>query len=427
MLKHKQAALLLVPVLILSVYGHVCAGIFRKGPYLIYPNDNTKMTVLWQTMKTPKVCFIEWGEENAFAEKAEVTESDNTEHGHQFSYTITGLKPGTRVFYRITANGEQEAGSFRTAPPDMAGSLSFYAYGDTRSHVDDHNAVVGQILKDMGISLHTRQTFVIHTGDWVDAGTEEHQWDDDYFVRSQKNLNSMLRYMPVMGCRGNHEGPDRSSLFTKYLPYNYKEKNRDACYYSFDYGSAHFTVIDQYAGDMFRDGIKKGSKQYKWIKKDLAASKKPWKIALFHEPGWSAGGHRNDEDVQKLLQPLFEKYGVRLVLAGHCHFYSRCEVNGITHITTGGGGAPLYESDESAPHVMKCKKVHHFVRVDIDKDTMHITAIDKNGNIIDTAVIPKQRSNNHSLLYVIIAAAAAVLTLTAAVYITTRKTKITSA
>jgi len=32
----------------------------RKGPYLIYPNSNTKMTVLWQ-LRNDAECKIDWG------------------------------------------------------------------------------------------------------------------------------------------------------------------------------------------------------------------------------------------------------------------------------------------------------------------------------------------------------------------------------
>lgn len=93
-----------------------------------------------------------------------------------------------------------------------------------------------------------------------------------------------------------------------------------------------------------------GSAEYNWLTNDLASTTKPWKILLFHEPGWSAGGsHANNTTVQTYIQPLCKQYGVDLVLNGHNHYYSRAVVDGVQHITTGGGGAPLYAPNPTYP------------------------------------------------------------------------------
>jgi hypothetical protein len=38
---------------------------------------------------------------------------------------------------------------------------------------------------------------------------------------------------------------------------------------------------------------------------------------------------------------LCERYGVKLIAYAHNHWYERITANGIQHVTTGGGGAPL--------------------------------------------------------------------------------------
>ncbi|MBK9777870.1 MAG: hypothetical protein IPP62_16195 [bacterium] len=73
------------------------------------------------------------------------------------------------------------------------------------------------------------------------------------------------------------------------------------------------------------------------------SSNKPWRFVVLHEPGWSAGGgHPNNAAVQAYLQPLFVQYGVSIVFTGHNHYYARAVVDGVNHITTGGGGGPLH-------------------------------------------------------------------------------------
>jgi len=76
---------------------------------------------------------------------------------------------------------------------------------------------------------------------------------------------------------------------------------------------------------------------------------------MLHEPGWGGGDHTNNTTVQDNIQPLCVAYGVDLVICGHNHNYVRCVVDGITHITTGGGGAPLDAVDFGMNTLSYCK------------------------------------------------------------------------
>jgi hypothetical protein len=68
-----------------------------KGPYLIYEGTNTEMTVLWQLDST-QPCTIKWGETELYGQS-----SNTVEYGddHQHRYTIPGLTPGTKYYYRV--------------------------------------------------------------------------------------------------------------------------------------------------------------------------------------------------------------------------------------------------------------------------------------------------------------------------------------
>jgi hypothetical protein len=133
-----------------------------------------------------------------------------------------------------------------------------------------------------------------------------------------------------------------------------------------------------------------GSTQYNWLKNDLAASTKPWKVIVLHEPGWSAGsGHGNNTTVQNDIQPLAVQYGVSVIFGGHNHYYARAAVNGIQHLTVGGGGAPLYAPDTSYPNLVKTSKSYGWSQFVINGNTMTSTAYDNSGNVIDTFTITR--------------------------------------
>ncbi|NOQ97639.1 MAG: T9SS type A sorting domain-containing protein [Calditrichae bacterium] len=105
---------------------------------------------------------------------------------------------------------------------------------------------------------------------------------------------------------------------------------------------------------------------------------------MLHEPGWSAGGgHENNTNVQNYIQPLCEQYGVTMVIAGHNHYYARALVNGVYHMTTGGGGAPLHWPESGHPNVQKTSFSHHFCEVNIRGNYLDFTAINISGAVID--------------------------------------------
>lgn len=153
----------------------------------------------------------------------------------------------------------------------------------------------------------------------------------------------------------------------------------DARYWSFDYGPAHFAIVDQYAVE---EGL--GPAQLAWLDADLAATYRPWKFVVLHESGWSAGGHEPNVEVQTLIWPLCMVHDVAMVFAGHNHYYARADVNGIQHITIGGGGAPLRQIDPAAPHVVTAASAYHFCKIEIIGDQLFFDAVAPDGTIIDS-------------------------------------------
>ena len=371
MLNKKQMTKNIVVSLLLS-FGSLHAEV-QKGPYLIYDGINTGMTVLWQ-LDSSQSCTIDWGVDTFYTTGSAATgESGSGTDEHQHKYTITGLTPGTKYFYQANCDIDSVGnGSFHTAPLDNADNVKFLVYGDTRSYPADHDAVSQEMINAYA-SDPEYQTITLHVGDWVNNGDVEADWADQFFDSYYTNTNEFQANMPINGVKGNHEGS--GVLFKKYFPYLYEPSG---FYWSFDYGPAHITVIDQYVPYTL------GSTQYAWLENDLTSSTKKWKFLVFHEPGWSAGGHSNEADVQNYIQPLAIKYGVSMIFAGHNHYYARAVVDGIQHVTTGGGGAPLKEPDPDYENVVASASSHHFCEVEIQGDDLWFVARDKNGGVFDS-------------------------------------------
>ena len=112
-----------------------------------------------------------------------------------------------------------------------------------------------------------------------------------------------------------------------------------------------------------------------------------FRVAVFHHPPYSYGGHDSNHNVRNLWNPLLEQFNVELVFNGHNHFYQRIlPENGITYVITGGGGAPLYNPEEHENVVINVKQ-HHFVRVEYYLGNLTCTAININGETIDEFIL----------------------------------------
>ncbi len=80
-------------------------------------------------------------------------------------------------------------------------------------------------------------------------------------------------------------------------------------------------------------------RQIHWLKRELEESRARWKIAIGHHTIFSGGEHGDNETLQYLLEPLFEKYRVDFYLCGHDHNQElEKPVHGVTYIVSGAGG-----------------------------------------------------------------------------------------
>ena len=96
-------------------------------------------------------------------------------------------------------------------------------------------------------------------------------------------------------------------------------------YYSFEYQDVHVITMNS------EQNYDLGSSQYNFVKKDLeSASNNPnihWIIVTFHQPAYSSPNSCSSckaaTSIRDTYHPMFDQYGVDLVLEGHVHNYQR--------------------------------------------------------------------------------------------------------
>ncbi|KKL67840.1 hypothetical protein LCGC14_2130950, partial [marine sediment metagenome] len=377
----KKLVCLVSVVLVLGLVVDASA-VLKKGPYLLWPGTNTEMTVLWQLNSTT-TCTLEWGLNTNYSTGSVQTSEYGGDNQHK--YTISGLSPGTKYFYRVTAGAEQPTGSFRAAPSSSATAVKFLAYGDTRTNPDKHDLVAEEVVNTYQADS-SYQTMVLFTGDYTSSHSET-AWTNEFFPTSYTNIRELQANLPIQGALGNHElfwspgGYKTESNMTippKYFPFPFEAWS----YWSFDYGPALIIIADQYAVGTYPNNTI-GSTQLAWIENELSTSNREWKFIVLHEPGYGGGQSSENSEVMNYIQPLCEEYGVDIVFAGHHHHYARCVKNGIKHMTLGGGGAPL-SGPEQKPGVEYREMTYHFAKIEIDGTTLNFEARKPDGSLIDS-------------------------------------------
>lgn len=142
-------------------------------------------------------------------------------------------------------------------------------------------------------------------------------------------------------------------------------------WYSTEIGSVLFIGLDSNLVD--------DPDQMSWLESSLADSESAqWVIVGMHHPAYSAGYHGSTKDVQRNWAPLFERFDVDLVLAGHDHDYQRImPINGVTYIVS-GGGSQTRVTDE-ASYTSYAAAVLHFLDITVWEDRIEVTAVSGDG------------------------------------------------
>jgi len=137
----------------------------------------------------------------------------------------------------------------------------------------------------------------------------------------------------------------------------------------------------------FLDSNDVSARQTAWLEQQLSESVATWKIAVFHHPPYTCGGHSGDSEVVREWVPLFEDYGVQLVLSGHDHNYQRFAArNGVTYVVDGGGAAGLYPfrgCPRSYPRRVRALFQHGFLYVAATDERLDVSAVDMRGRATD--------------------------------------------
>ncbi len=284
---------------------------------------------------------------------------------------VCGLEAAHAWSYRVGSDdGWSPVYGFRTAPEaGVDEPVRFAVLGDSRDGPETFQAL-NEAMIAAGVD------FVAFTGDAVPSGTSWSEWEEWIDAGG-----AALPNLPMIFVPGNHEFNDLNwfALFPTATGRAHEAIN---------YGPVHLAVVD----DTANSGVSM-TDEATWLATDLATATAPWVIPAWHKPAVSScKPHGEDPDTKKYLLPVVEAApAVKLVINGHNHNYERSapvrggvvDPTGIVHLVSGGAGAPLYTSSYGYGYTEVEVKLQHWVLMEADATTLHGTAYDVAGNVID--------------------------------------------
>ena len=232
-------------------------------------------------------------------------------------------------------------------------------------------------------------------GDWGSARNDNWEHTVELMINNRVNLalglgdfsyGSVGDFIPVVdalkaagipfkGVQGNHDSKSYAKLF-----------GQPSMLFAFDAGQARIILLNT------EDSV---SSNAVFLENELKTTKQPWKIVAMHKPLYTSPSvHPEEKELANKLQPLFDKYGVALVMYGHNHNYERIELPGklTVFIQAGTGGESHYGiKGERSGRIVLYQDDNTFgiEKLTINSNTLSGQFISHSGKILDSFSITK--------------------------------------
>ncbi|MET0623625.1 MAG: metallophosphoesterase [Pyrinomonadaceae bacterium] len=257
--------------------------------------------------------------------------------------------------------------------PNKDDSVRFMVVGDTGTGSRQQNELAGVMTR-------YRQAFpfefALMVGDNMYGGEKAADYKNKFEDVYRALLDQKVKFYAALG---NHD--ESNQRFYDQFNMNGEE------YYQFKKGDVSFYALNSNYMD---------KKQLAWFEEKLKGDTAKWKVAYFHHPPYSSGGkHGSSSGLRDVVEPIFVKYGVNVVFAGHEHFYERIKPQkGIYYFISGAGGK-LREGDiqKGSPLTAKAYDTDmSFMLIEVAGDEMHFQCVNRMGETVDSGVITHQRA-----------------------------------
>jgi len=345
-----------------------------RQPYMVMQTNNS-ITLKWQTPKV-EIGKVAYGDSPTNLNNVLIEENAVDKH----LLKISKLKECTKYYYSVSSNSldiDNKNRSFSTLCQSSQ-LVRIWAIGDSGKRGDKQLKVYQQMLNYIHGDLSQLNMWLLLGDNAYKSGTQK-QYNKNLFEPYIELVKNFTPWAVI----GNHD----SRRFAFYNIFDFPTqaesggvKSGSQKFYAIDNGPLHLVMLDSETESLDVDG-----EMAKWLRKDLKSNQKPWVIVAFHTPPYTDGGHKSDDDsnsggrmydVRHNFVPIFDEFGVDLVLSGHSHGYERSKLL-VNH---------LGKSDTlSAKNILQDRKTDYNKSLSIKKNSGTIYLISGSASKLDRA------------------------------------------
>jgi predicted phosphodiesterase len=354
-------------------------GTLTRGPYLQHAENG--VTVVWYT-EAPGEGRVRWSLDDDTMGEAVSSAGTATRH----EAVIPSLRPGARYSYRVhSAQGflASPSGtvdfSFRAPETDV---LRLVVFGDSGLGSPGQYAVARAIGAEA-----TAPDAALIVGDVVYPPADDASYDPRFFAPYRALLPATTFY----AVPGNHDyeiqaGKPFFDVFT--LPRNGPPGLPPESSWWLERAGAQLIVHDT---NQTTARLRELSVPWHTETTRRPAS---FRLVFQHHVMYSSGpGYQQQPagSLRSLLAPLYTATGVDIVFNGHDHLYERTRpIGGVVYVTTGAGGAELYERHHTNAFTLAfVNDRHSYTHVEVRGRTLLLRQTDAEGRGIDALAITK--------------------------------------
>jgi hypothetical protein len=375
---------------------------------IITEDSSNSRTIMWQSELAEKDTVVEYRRRGKEDIKSSMATDEKFTDDKTITYIHTtmlkDLTAGAQYEYRVGYGDKR--GDWHELNTDDGGNFKALIFPDSQSNDYSDWKNLAQFAR----KENPEAAFFVNMGDLVDNGEDHTQWRAWF-----DSLHGIIDTIPVAPIMGNHEAYNldwkvrmpEAYLHLFSLPANGDVERRNQ-FYSFDYGSVHFIVLNTQFDEMeqFQPGLLAAEKE--WFVNDITQTRKKWKIILMHKDVLTYEiRNRNDRqagisDIGKAWMPLFDQYGIDVVLTGHLHTYRRRDhlynfqpdTRGPLYIITGVAGNVRYPNlwvdhpfDKA---VAPQPETDNYMTLEVAPNTLKLASFLPSGERIDQVEIVKK-------------------------------------
>ncbi|QDU42448.1 Calcineurin-like phosphoesterase [Symmachiella dynata] len=328
---------------------------------------------------------------------------------HYHTAHFTDLTPKTLYVYRVGDGVNWSSWTHFRTPSTEAEPFTFIYFGDAQNNLKAH---WWRVFREAYADA-PRAQFMLHAGDLINRGSRDAEWGD--WVRAGGWVNAMI---PSVAIPGNHEYskydpngneyPDgQRQLSTHWpvlfeFPTNGPDSLSESAYW-FDFQGTRFICLNS------NEQI---DVQTPWLEGVLKDNPNKWTVVTHHHPIYPSSRAQNPE-IRDGWQPLYDKYGVDIVLQGHDHSYGRTGLMGYeqnlpTGVTVQSEKAgtlyvvsvsgPKQYGRNDFPFVRRAEDTQLYQIITVDGDELRYDARTATGALYDAFTLRKRDGEVNELI-----------------------------